>query len=90
MKPDFQPHSFVIKIWLEETKTESDHAVWRGRITHVPSGKQYYFKNLREIAPIIAPYLRDMEVDLGLYWRIKLWLQQRSHWSTIIEGKTDG
>jgi hypothetical protein len=41
--PEFTNHSFVIKIWLEETHTEADKMLWRGSITHVSSGKRRYF-----------------------------------------------
>lgn len=50
-------HSFVLKIWLEEAEQEVDHAVWRGHITHVPSGHRRYFKHLNEIVSFITPYL---------------------------------
>lgn len=53
-------HSFVIKIWLEETADEAGQAVWRGQITHVPSGKQSFLGNLYEIPLLIAPYLQEV------------------------------
>jgi hypothetical protein len=57
-------HSFVIKIWLEETVEEAGHAVWRGRITHVPSGKYCFVQDPGEIFCFIMPYLEDMGVNL--------------------------
>lgn len=56
-------HSFVIKIWLEETWEESDRAVWRGRITHVASGERKFIKDLPEILAFIWPYLDELGVD---------------------------
>lgn len=53
-------HSFVIKIWLEETREESSPAVWRGRITHVPSGERKFIKDLQEISAFISPYLHEL------------------------------
>ena len=70
-RSDPETHSFVIKLWLEETMAESGQATWRGRITHVSSGKQYYIKELSGIAITIAPYLEEMEVDLGTWWRLR-------------------
>lgn len=66
--------SFVIKIWLEETATESSSATWRGRITHVPSGDEYYFNDLSSVVTIIKPYLSEVGADteqsrLRRWWR---------------------
>ena len=55
-------HSFVIKIWLEETAEEAGQAVWRGQITHVPSGKHQFVDNLYQFPLIIAPYLQELGV----------------------------
>ena len=52
-------HSFVIKIWLEETIEEAEEAVWRGRITHVPSGENRYVKELDEIVQCVALRISD-------------------------------
>ena len=73
---DPDTHSFVVKLWLEETVEESGQAVWRGRITHVTSGKQYYITELDSIAEVIAPYLQDMQVDLGPRWRTGQWFRR--------------
>lgn len=50
-------HSFVIRIWAEETG-EDVQTTWRGHITHVLSGKQIYLKDLESILTFIKPYLR--------------------------------
>lgn len=55
-------HSFVVKIWLEEKDERSGQAVWRGRITHVPSGQEHYFDSLGCISNFIIPYLQEMGV----------------------------
>ena len=73
---DPETHSFVIKLWLEETKAESGHVMWRGRITHVASGHQYHIKELSSIAFVINPYLEEMGVNLGSWWRLKKWLRR--------------
>lgn len=66
-------HPFVIRIWLEETVEEAGTAVWRGHITHVPSGKRQYLTDLDDIITFITPYLESMGVELGR-WR---WLRGR-------------
>ena len=60
--PEPYAHSFIIKVWLEEAADEAGQAVWRGRITHVPSGEHRYFETLNEIASFIAPYLHRLGV----------------------------
>lgn len=57
-------HSFVVKIWLEETAKEASRAVWRGHITHVPSGERMYIKELDEVRQFILPYLKRLGVDV--------------------------
>lgn len=55
-------HSFVIKIWLEETAAEADAAVWRGRITHVASAERQFITDINELSTFIWPYLQEMGV----------------------------
>jgi hypothetical protein len=73
---DFHLQSFIIKIWLEETAEEAGRAVWRGHITHVPSGERRSLKNLQEILAFMAPYLEGMGVELGMLWRVRQWLNR--------------
>ena len=60
-------HSFIIRIWLEETAEDGKPAVWRGHITHVPSGHRRYLQELGSLVGFIAPYLAEMRmpVDSG-------------------------
>ena len=67
-------HPFILRIWLEESVEEAGRAVWRGHITHVPSGKRRHLRRLNDIAVFVAPYLERMGVKLGLYWRVRRWL----------------
>ena len=57
-------HSFIVKIWLEETLEEDGRAIWRGHITHVPSGERLYLQDLDTIRLFIEPYLEMMGVNL--------------------------
>jgi hypothetical protein len=62
-------HSFVIRLWLEHGA--GGHALWRGHITHVPSGARRYIQDLDGISAFIAPYLEALGTRLSLLWRIR-------------------
>lgn len=66
-QPDLMAQSFVIKVWVEEIVSESGTVVWRGRIRHVPSGRQHYFEQLHEVVTFMAPYLQAMGARLDEY-----------------------
>ena len=68
--------SFIIRIWVEDRAEEADQGVWRGQITHVPSGNRHYLKNLNEIPDFIAPYLEAMGMKPGMYWQMRRWLKR--------------
>ncbi len=72
---EFNTHSFIVKIWLEDPAENHRKGRWRGHITHVPSGERRYLKNLGEIVAFIVPYLVSMGVRLEAYWRLRslLW-----------------
>ena len=76
MNSEFHTQSFIIKIWLEETAKEAGTAIWRGHITHVPSGKRHYIQSLGEITAFIVPYLEGMGVRFEEHKRIQQWLKQ--------------
>lgn len=69
-----QTHSFIVKIWVEETLAEGGKGRWRGHITHVPGGEREYFTDLSEIAMFILPYLEAMRMRSGWRWRVWKWL----------------
>jgi hypothetical protein len=69
-------HSFIVKVWLEETIEEAGQAKWRGHITHVQSEQRQYLKNLDEIGTFIAPFLESMSVNLGIWRQVKQWLHR--------------
>ncbi|MCB0208139.1 MAG: hypothetical protein KDJ52_02340 [Anaerolineae bacterium] len=56
--------SFVIKIWLEETVSETGQTLWRGHITHIPSKQRIYIDQLSEIIHFIIPYLEQMGINI--------------------------
>ena len=74
LEPDAQ--SFIVKVWVEERAAEGGKGMWRGHITHVPSGERRYLKNLGEIEDLIAPHLEAMGVKLGMRWHMRRWLKR--------------
>jgi hypothetical protein len=70
-------HSFIVRVWLEETAEETGRAIWRGHITHVPSGERRYLKDLGDIFDFILPYLQGMGVKFGILWRVGQCLKGR-------------
>ena len=68
VSPEPNLHSFVVRLWLEETAEETGRAAWRGHITHVPSGTRRYLTELSDIAAFITPYLGAAEGRSG-WWR---------------------
>lgn len=58
-------HSFIIKIWIEEGGDESEHPLWHGHITHVPSGKRKHIRKLDDINRFVIPYLNKMDFANG-------------------------
>jgi hypothetical protein len=67
-------HSFIVKVWLEESAAEGGRVRWRGHITHVPDSERRYVENLSGISSFVAGYLKRMGVRLGWRWRMMLWL----------------
>lgn len=68
--------SFIVKVWVEESAEKGGQGVWHGHITHVPSGKRHYVKNLDEIRDFIAPHLEEMGMQLGMRWQMRRWLKR--------------
>jgi len=58
-------HSFIIRVWLEETIEESDQTIWRGRVTHVPSHEQRYFQDLNDLIVFIQDYTKGWGGETG-------------------------
>ncbi len=56
-----QTHSFIIKLWLEELAEDAGRPIWRGHVTHVPSGERRYLQDLNGILAFVAPYLEVKE-----------------------------
>ena len=69
-------HSFIIKIWREETTEKAGCPMWRGHITRVPGGERCYLKELDDIKNFIKPHIEAMGVKSGLRGRISKWLNR--------------
>ena len=57
---NLQPQSFIVKVWCENDSEEGGKIIWRGHITHVPSGTRKYIRSLEEISNFIVPFLDKM------------------------------
>lgn len=66
-------HSFVLKIWIEEPTEKSGEVVWRGRITHVASGRRQFITRLNDISEFVWPYLKKMGVKRRTCWGMIRW-----------------
>ena len=66
-------YSFVIKVWLEQKASSNGRAIWRGHITHIPSGERRYLRSVRDISVFVMFYLDKMGVRLGPRWWLEKW-----------------
>jgi hypothetical protein len=73
---ELETHSFIVKIWLEETVAETGAARWRGSITHVGDEVRRYVSDLEEIEEFIAGYLKTLGVRLERKRRLWQWLSR--------------
>jgi hypothetical protein len=71
-----EAQSFIVRVWVEERAEGASRGVWRGHITHVPSGERRYLKSLDEIGDFVASYLKTMGVKPGIRWRMRRWLNR--------------
>lgn len=72
-------HSFVINIWFEQINPDDPAYLWRGRITHVASGKRRYLTQLNSISEFIHAYLPQQQS--GFTW----WIRLRQLWHKMKE-----
>ena len=69
-------HSFIVKMWLEETINETARVKWRGHITHVPDGERRYLESAEAIPPFIASYLKRTGGKVKTLARLRRWLHR--------------
>ena len=58
--------SFIVKIWLEQTAEEAGQTIWRGHITHVPSGARRHVQTKEALIEFIDVYLAEMGVETNV------------------------
>jgi hypothetical protein len=59
-----QIYSFIVKIWLEKSKTDKAWHKWHGHITEVPGGERKYVNDLAQVTAFITSKL---ELGAGLH-----------------------
>ena len=69
-------HSFIVKLWLDDEGGQTGRRVWRGYVTHVPSGAQRYLKRLSDIDDFIREYLGDSDIQSDSRSRVCEWLRR--------------
>jgi hypothetical protein len=69
-------HSFIIKLWIEESVGEDGLITWRGHITHVPGGERRYLKSLDDIPAFIESYLAAAGAHSVKKCPVRLWLRR--------------
>ena len=75
-------HSFIVKLWLDDQDGKKGPPVWRGYVTHVPSGTQRYLKRLSDIDEFIKEYLDGSDIQGGSTSRVCEWLRRVTGKST--------
>lgn len=58
--PGNDSHSFILRVWLEESAGDEIPAVWRGSLTHVLSNRRSFFDRLERLPDLIRPYVEAM------------------------------
>ena len=69
-------HSFIIKLWLEADSDKGEPNIWRGYITHVPTGDRRYVKRLSDMTDFVQEYLDDTHGRKNLKSRARNWLKR--------------
>ena len=75
--PESEVHSFIVKLWFEQSAEQAAHVAWHGYITHVPGGERRYLKELTDIVAFIEPYMRTADVQPVRRTRFRRWLRLR-------------
>lgn len=58
--PELANHTFIVRIWLEEPAAHGRVGLWRGSITHMPSGRHSYLAQLDDVNRFMRPYLDNL------------------------------
>ena len=83
-QPEDASHSFIIRLWVEETAEEAGRVIWRGQITHVQGGERRAVRRVADICDFITSYLWSMGVRRPMTWQVREWLRERkSFWKRL-------
>ena len=54
-------HTFLLRIWIEETRDERGRLTWRGHITHLPDERHRHVETFGQINQFIRQHLAEQE-----------------------------
>ena len=54
-------HSFIVRVWKEESDTKKSQAVWRGFISSITNGKRFYFSDINKLPALIVENLKEQQ-----------------------------
>lgn len=60
-------HTFIVRVWRENRDEQSNQIAWRGQISHVGTGRQRYFLDLKEIVRFVQEYT-GLHVQVKIPW----------------------
>ncbi|MEA2589389.1 MAG: hypothetical protein QOH66_2316 [Actinomycetota bacterium] len=63
MRVEPPSHTFLVRIWIEETSDESGHLCWRGQITHLPDEERRHVESFDQIAAFIRKHVAGEAVS---------------------------
>jgi hypothetical protein len=56
-----EAHSFVLRIWLEDSPTGEDPARWRGRITNVLDDRSRVVQSFHHVEEFVKEYVQQWD-----------------------------
>jgi len=74
VRADAVSHAFVIRLWLEEA-AGFGQSLWRGHITHVPSGERQYLLSLDDVRTFMAIHVPGVSLGTPRAFLYRLWLR---------------
>lgn len=54
-------HTFLLRVWIEETMDEGGRLTWRGHITHLPDERRRHVETFGQIVQFIRQHLAEQE-----------------------------
>lgn len=69
-------HSFVLRIWFEQTSLSDNQGEWRGHVTDVTSHERRYFRTAEELIAFLSDRMkssRTHQEDAGAADAVAAW-----------------